>query len=75
MGLQELENWAMELGEEVQQGPGHPSSSLQQSHYGFAFLVFMRLGSCWEPHDQSEGRGRPSYYELAEMGLVAASKG
>ena len=44
----------MELGEEVQQVPGDPSSFLQQSHYGFAFPVFMGLGSCWEPHSQFE---------------------
>lgn len=49
---QQLEDWAMELGEGVQWGPGDPSSSSQQSCYDFTFLVFMGLGSCWEPHSQ-----------------------
>lgn len=60
VGLTELEDGAMEMGEEAQHGPGDPSSSLQRSRYGFALLVFMGLGSSWEPHGQFEFGGGES---------------
>lgn len=76
VGLQQLEDWATELGEEVQRVPGDPISSLQQLHYGFAFFLLMGLESRWEPHRQfgfvgGEGPATTSWLKCALMQLVS----